>query len=439
MPPPENAGSNQIMLAAQVGNTELGKLLISGKADVNAKDPVEQKTALIFAAEKGHIDFCKLLLAHKADARATDKVEKTAITYAIEKGNTALHKLLVDGNVEMSSDEQVFQKNAETPKKQQLSSSVRSGVLTAFDSPHETLEALNALEKKTPPPSELERLERQALLAPDGPIEASLFSHESSGVSHILLAEAGGGTAPNGGKKLTPAEEEMVKQVAQMATAAPPHQTVVPVAWYNSKKVQFLPWFGSACVMGLGFVWIFYRSLATKLYNRTPEEMAQIHQYDPLLSCFSLACSVFALVKQWIYSKNLERMEKRTYKITLGLREGYAEDARVFTLEEASAVIKEWIAKRYTVNMPVVVGHVAQVTLFYPVRNTSGGSSNQGHTVTEPSLVFEGELSPKYDRDRSHDEVWETLASLTWTLGKCLKQKRVYYSFKSEQRTMDIQ
>jgi ankyrin repeat protein len=55
-----------LMLAALEGNTQIGELLISRGADVNAAVENHGDTALSLAAEKGHLPFVKLVMDHGA-------------------------------------------------------------------------------------------------------------------------------------------------------------------------------------------------------------------------------------------------------------------------------------------------------------------------------------------------------------------------------------
>eukprot|EP00808_Paulinella_micropora_P018321 g78730.t1 len=68
-----SANATALMLAARHGHTEVGRLLLARKADVNATDQ-DQWTALMFAAMGGSTELGQLLLEVKADLHAADKV-----------------------------------------------------------------------------------------------------------------------------------------------------------------------------------------------------------------------------------------------------------------------------------------------------------------------------------------------------------------------------
>ncbi|MEM9484993.1 MAG: ankyrin repeat domain-containing protein [Cyanobacteria bacterium P01_F01_bin.116] len=73
--------------AARDGFTEIARLLIDYGADVNWIDG-EGVTPLILASFKDHIDLVRLLLAHGADVTVRDQWNRTALDYALRRGET---------------------------------------------------------------------------------------------------------------------------------------------------------------------------------------------------------------------------------------------------------------------------------------------------------------------------------------------------------------
>lgn len=71
--------------AARDGFTKTARLLIDHGADVNWIDG-EGVTPLILASFKDHIEIVQLLLAHGADVTIRDRWNRTALDYALRRG-----------------------------------------------------------------------------------------------------------------------------------------------------------------------------------------------------------------------------------------------------------------------------------------------------------------------------------------------------------------
>ncbi|MGD1904936.1 MAG: ankyrin repeat domain-containing protein [Leptolyngbyaceae cyanobacterium] len=71
--------------AARDGFTNIARLLIDHGADVNWVDG-EGVTPLILAAFKGHTELAELLLSHGADTTVIDQWNRTALDYALRRG-----------------------------------------------------------------------------------------------------------------------------------------------------------------------------------------------------------------------------------------------------------------------------------------------------------------------------------------------------------------
>jgi len=81
-------------LAAEEGHPDLAKLLLAGKADVNARNKIDA-TPLHLAALKGHADMAKLLLACGADVNAKEsKYGQTPLQLAASRGHKDAAELL---------------------------------------------------------------------------------------------------------------------------------------------------------------------------------------------------------------------------------------------------------------------------------------------------------------------------------------------------------
>lgn len=74
-----------LIFAARDGQLEIAQVLIERGADVNWIDG-EGVTPLILAALKGHVEIAKLLLAQGADPTIRDQWHRSAIDYALRRG-----------------------------------------------------------------------------------------------------------------------------------------------------------------------------------------------------------------------------------------------------------------------------------------------------------------------------------------------------------------
>uniref|UniRef100_A0A0G4HYJ9 Uncharacterized protein n=1 Tax=Chromera velia CCMP2878 TaxID=1169474 RepID=A0A0G4HYJ9_9ALVE len=107
----EERGETALMLASCKGHTDIVRLLVDAKANVDMQDK-NGMTALILASENGHTDIVRLLVDAKANVDMEDKnSKKTALLWASENGHTDIVRLLVDAkaNVDMQD---IFGKTA---------------------------------------------------------------------------------------------------------------------------------------------------------------------------------------------------------------------------------------------------------------------------------------------------------------------------------------
>lgn len=88
-------GRTALMIAAQVGHTDVISVLLKNKADVNAKTNVNGQTALISAISGGHTDVVSLLIENGADVNAEDNDGWTASMFAAQNGHTEVVSVLL--------------------------------------------------------------------------------------------------------------------------------------------------------------------------------------------------------------------------------------------------------------------------------------------------------------------------------------------------------
>lgn len=95
----DKSGHSLLMYAARDGKTEVARVLVERKANLNARNPHDE-TALMLAAFNGHLPIVKLLQAHGA------RVEKDGwapLHYAAFNGNTEICQLLLDANANIDA------------------------------------------------------------------------------------------------------------------------------------------------------------------------------------------------------------------------------------------------------------------------------------------------------------------------------------------------
>jgi hypothetical protein len=89
----DDSGRTPLHIAAENGDTDMMRLLLASKADVNARNNLGQ-TPLHTAAAKNHLDAVELLLANKADVNARDNDGDTPRHWAVKAGGKDVAELL---------------------------------------------------------------------------------------------------------------------------------------------------------------------------------------------------------------------------------------------------------------------------------------------------------------------------------------------------------
>ena len=93
---PDNAGNTALIYSAQRGYINNVKLLVSGGADVNFRNPSSGLSALSAAVAEGHLPVVKYLIKNaKADVNVADLSGRTPIFYAVENDRTEILRFLL--------------------------------------------------------------------------------------------------------------------------------------------------------------------------------------------------------------------------------------------------------------------------------------------------------------------------------------------------------
>jgi uncharacterized protein len=94
-------GVPPIMTCARTGNAEAVRRLIAGGVDLNAKEPAQGQTALMWAAAEHHPDVVRVLIEAKANANARTKNGFTALHFAAREGDIESAGLLLAAGVKI--------------------------------------------------------------------------------------------------------------------------------------------------------------------------------------------------------------------------------------------------------------------------------------------------------------------------------------------------
>jgi ankyrin repeat protein len=95
-------GETPLMTCAKTGNADAVRLLVEYGAAVNAKEPAQSQTALMWAAAERHPDVVSALVAAHADLRAHSKEGFTPIHFAARVGGLESVKLLLAAGVDVN-------------------------------------------------------------------------------------------------------------------------------------------------------------------------------------------------------------------------------------------------------------------------------------------------------------------------------------------------
>jgi len=116
---------------------------------------------------------------------------------------------------------------------------------------------------------------------------------------------------------------------------------------------------------------------------------------------------------------------RRDFRITVGLREGWDAEGRVYDVSEAVRTARVWMLRRVEAGLPALSGMFtrAEVTYAWPRADGTAGSDR------EPVAVFTGEAVHAYLGHLSDQDIENMLSELAIELGAALGQERLYVSF----------
>jgi len=116
---------------------------------------------------------------------------------------------------------------------------------------------------------------------------------------------------------------------------------------------------------------------------------------------------------------------RRDFRITVGLREGWDDEGRVYDVSEAVRTARGWMSRRVGQGLPALSGMFtrAEVSYAWPRDDGTAGSDR------EPVAVFTGEAVHAYLGHLSDQDIEDMLNELAVELGAALGQERLYVSF----------
>jgi hypothetical protein len=119
------------------------------------------------------------------------------------------------------------------------------------------------------------------------------------------------------------------------------------------------------------------------------------------------------------------RGPRRDFRITVGLREGWDPEGRVFDVSEAVRTARAWMKRRTAAGQPALSGMFtrAEVTYAWPRPDGSTGSDR------EPVAVFTGEAVHAYLGHLPDEVIESMLNELAAELGVALGQECIYVAF----------
>jgi hypothetical protein len=124
---------------------------------------------------------------------------------------------------------------------------------------------------------------------------------------------------------------------------------------------------------------------------------------------------------------------RRNFQLTVGLREGWDAEGRVYDVSEAVRTARAWMRRRVEAGLPALSGMFTrgEVTYAWPKSDGSAGSDR------EPVAIFTGEAVPAYLGHLADAEIEAMLNELAAELGAALGQERLYVSFHGRAWILD--
>lgn len=119
------------------------------------------------------------------------------------------------------------------------------------------------------------------------------------------------------------------------------------------------------------------------------------------------------------------RGPRRDFRITVGLREGWDPEGRVYDISEAVRTAHAWMRRRVGAGLPALSGMFTRGEVAYAWPRPEGGVGSD----REPVAIFTGEAVHAYLGHLADAAVEAMLNELAVELGVALGQERLYVAF----------
>jgi ankyrin repeat protein len=128
---PISTGATPLMTCAKTGSIDAVRALIADDGNVNASEPLEHQTALMWAAEERHRDVVKTLIDAHADVYARTRKGFTVLHFAARQGDEEIVRMLLaagmDVNLRTQPEDAAAGPGAKAGGDPGVAASVRSG------------------------------------------------------------------------------------------------------------------------------------------------------------------------------------------------------------------------------------------------------------------------------------------------------------------------
>ena len=124
---------------------------------------------------------------------------------------------------------------------------------------------------------------------------------------------------------------------------------------------------------------------------------------------------------------------RRDFRISVGLREGWDPEGRVFDVSEAVRTARAWMKRRVEAGMPALSGMFTRAEVTYAWPRSDGGVGSD----REPVAVFTGEAVHAYLGHLEDTVIEAMLNELASELGAALGQERIYVAFAERTWILD--
>ena len=119
------------------------------------------------------------------------------------------------------------------------------------------------------------------------------------------------------------------------------------------------------------------------------------------------------------------RGPRRDFRISVGLREGWDPEGRVFDVSEAVRTARAWMKRRVEAGQPALSGMFTRAEVTYAWSRTDGTVGSD----REPVAEFTGEAVHAYLGRLPDADIEAMLNELAAALGAALGQERIYVAF----------